>query len=371
MKYPALAAACLALAGCGGGGPGGSTGDCGDVLGNGGCRPPPPPPPQPEVVLKPSSTTTYAALGGSQQITEELRNSGRLENFTSELTDAASAKLSVTYNPASDAFTVKIATGGAGVNVVYDDPLYRTAFGNQREPQAGTPQLANFQYLQRGPEPGQPGEVQTFFYQTPETTTRFVTLAGFVRNSGPQPPVTSEGRPAPGLYVRSHAVEVFGSLTPAGAAPASGQATYRGDMLATAIFNDDLDFDPNLRSRLEWIAGQATVAVNFSSNTLTTEFSGRFISPTEAFPALGAYNSPNAGQSFLATGRGELAADHRTFTGTLTSASVNSLNLAIGASAMNGAMFGPTGQELGGAFRLVGAGPDQRVEIIGAFTGAK
>ena len=42
-----------------------------------------------------------------------------------------------------------------------------------------------------------------------------------------------------------------------------------------------------------------------------------------------------------------------------------------GASSIDGAFFGPNAVNLGGNFRIVGGVPDQRVDIEGAFTGAK
>ena len=45
--------------------------------------------------------------------------------------------------------------------------------------------------------------------------------------------------------------------------------------------------------------------------------------------------------------------------------------VAIAGSSMDGAFFGPQGQEIGAGFRIVGGTPDQRIDILGAFTGKK
>ena len=41
------------------------------------------------------------------------------------------------------------------------------------------------------------------------------------------------------------------------------------------------------------------------------------------------------------------------------------------ASSIDGSFYGPNAVEVGGSFRIVGGVPDQRVDILGAFTGAK
>lgn len=362
-----VAATCLAAC-ASGGGAGSSADGCGSITSTGGCTPAPSPAPTPALLLKSTTTTTYAAAGGGHQVSQQTQSGTRVESFASELTDAASDKLSVTYNPLSDAFTVKVNTRAAGASVIFDDPLYRTAFGGARQPQPGVPQLSNYLYLQRGPEVSS-GEIQTFFYRTPGDTTRYVTLAGFVRSS--RPASVSTDPAAVQRYSYSQSAEVFGILTPRGGAPATGRATYRGDLLATAIYNTELDTQPNIRSRLEWIQGQASLAFDFSNNSLSAELSGTFLDTADPFAALGAANASNAGRSFFATGAGTLSADHSTFTGSLSQVSVGGTQVPVGASALNGAFYGPTGQEIGGGFRIVGSGPDQRVEIIGAFTGAK
>jgi hypothetical protein len=47
----------------------------------------------------------------------------------------------------------------------------------------------------------------------------------------------------------------------------------------------------------------------------------------------------------------------------------------IAGSSLDGAFYGPGGSaeklEVGGGFRIVGGTPDQRIDIMGAFTGKK
>lgn len=43
----------------------------------------------------------------------------------------------------------------------------------------------------------------------------------------------------------------------------------------------------------------------------------------------------------------------------------------MAASSLDGTFYGPGAVETGGAFRIVGATPDTRVDFLGAFTGVK
>ena len=45
--------------------------------------------------------------------------------------------------------------------------------------------------------------------------------------------------------------------------------------------------------------------------------------------------------------------------------------MTIAGSSLDGAFYGPKADEVGASFRIVGGVPDQRVDVIGSFTGAK
>ncbi|TPG20502.1 hypothetical protein EAH87_08450 [Sphingomonas koreensis] len=51
--------------------------------------------------------------------------------------------------------------------------------------------------------------------------------------------------------------------------------------------------------------------------------------------------------------------------------SVNPATNVAGGSSIDGGFYGPGAKEVGGNFRIVGGVPNQRFDILGAFTGAK
>jgi hypothetical protein len=369
----------LALASCATSGAGVETGSCAVITETGGCSFAPTTPTTPVqnavTLLTETVPTTYQAIGGSMQFVELVTPTGtRAEELKSALAPADSKQLSVTYDPATSNFRIVIQQPGVGVGIdnLYDDPLYRTAFGNLRFPQAGTPNLPNFAYLQKGPVPSAPNDILTFFYETPGTHTRFVTLAGFVRNTRSEPS-TSTTVPTQGDYTRQRSVFVFGTPSAAGRVPVSGTATYTGGLLASVIYNTEIDTNPTVRSRTEWISGTSTITVNFAQNTIDLALSGSFTNTRDAFEGstggLANYNSSNAGRTFTAAGRAAFGTARPYFSGTITAASVGGSTLPVAVGTVAGSMFGNRAEEVGGNFRIVGGGSDQRVEILGAFTG--
>lgn len=369
----------LLVSGCSTSGTLGETASCAVITATGGCSAaatsPTTPVPPAVTLLTETTTTTYQSIGGSLQMTELVTATGtRAEELKAGLAPADSRQLSVTYDPTTANFRVVIqqAAVGIGIDNLYDDPLYRTAFGNARSPQAGTPNLPNFDYLQKGPVPSAPNDVLTFFYERPGTRTRFVTLAGFVRNARSAPSTTATA-PGQGDYTRQRSAFVFGTPTTAGRVPVSGTASYTGGLLATAIYNTEIDTNPTVRSRTEWISGTASVTVNFAQNTIDLALSGSFTNTLDAYEGatggLSNYNTSNAGRSFSAAGRATFGTSRPYFSGTISSASVGGTAIPIGVGTFAGSMFGTRAEEIGGNFRIIGRGPDQRVEILGGFTG--
>lgn len=326
-------------------------------------------------MLTEKSVTTYQAIGGTTQTVELFTAGGtRAEEVKTGVAPADSRQLSVIYDPSTTNFRVIIQQGSVGVGIdnTFDDPLFRIAFGNARQPQAGTPNLPNYAYLQKGPVPSSPNDVQTFFYEVPGTRTRFVTLAGYVRNAQ-STPLAAPVATAPGDYTRQRTVFVFGTPTAPGRVPVSGTATYSGGLLATAIYNTEIDSNPTVRSRTEWISGTSTITVNFAQNSIDLALSGTFTNSRDAFEGatggLPNYNASNAGRSFTAAGRAGFGTTRPYFAGSISSASVGGAALPLAVGTIAGSMFGTRAEEIGGNFRIVGSGADQRVEILGAFTG--
>ncbi len=330
-------------------------------------------------MLTETVTTNYSGMGGSRQVDERVSPTGvRTEEFLATTSPVTPSQISVVFEPTNATFRLRIQqpAGGVVADSVFDDPLFRTAFGGTRAPQAGTPDLPNFSYLQRGPTPSIPDEVVTFFYENPGTRTRFVTLAGFVRNTAVVPATVTAGTAATqGLYTRERSAFVFGTPTPASRVPTTGSGTFNGGLLATAIYNTEIDSAPSIRSRTEWISGTATVAVNFAQNSINIALSGTFTATNDAFEGstggLAAYNSSNAGRSFSATGVASFGSDRPGFAGNISSLAVGGRTVPVAVGILNGSLYGSRAEEIGGNFRIVGGGADQRVDIIGGFTGAR
>lgn len=352
-------------------------------------------------VLKNTETTAYRTLGGTQALRETYTpNAGagaartqRSEFYVAAqapLTTLGGAQVEVVYDPRAAIFNLSIQQPDIKIATRYQDPAHRTAFGGEREPQSGVPDLVGYNYVENEDSSAEIKTINTFFYQRPGTSTRYVTLGGFVRNHQ----VLDFDAPSVTI-TRVRGVEVFGNPTPAGEVPKVGSATYNGNVLAAMVSNTELDINKNLRSRFEWITGTGSVKVDFGAGRVTTDFQGKVVagpagtSIGEAFtsevdvdwrsslpaPFLnepwGDINSANTGKVFTATGSATFDRSGTSFTGNVDKSSLNGQAINIAGSALDGTFFGPNAVETGISFRVVGATPDQRVDITGGFTGAK
>jgi hypothetical protein len=403
MRNLLLLATAIPLAACGGG-----TG----VQTVGGTAPPtgsPTPTPTTSFV-NPTEAKTYTGLGVVQHYEYNTRSDGDVQSgqlYAGDANTVRDSGISVTYDPRDAIFDITISRPKGIVSVAgarFQDPVHRTDFGGAREPQAGVPELATakqIQYLQSGSgtgnllNPASPGypagsdyavgdqgyssTTSTFFYQKPGTTTKYVTYAGFVRNTLSVSQQTDVGSTTPYLrntYSLDRAAFVFGEQTSNSAVPRSGTGTYTGDMLATVVFNPLLDTDPGTGSYLQWIDGSQTTQVDFGTLAVTTTMNGKLTAPTrDAYSDYG--SGLAAGTDFHATATSTIdLAGRGGFTGTVNSAcfaaACNAGNaLTIAGSSVDGAFYGPNADEIGAGFRIVGGTPDQRIDILGTFTGKK
>lgn len=336
------------------------------------------------------------------------------ELYTANAATVRSPGVTVTYDPRNAQFTLQISQNGLSDNITFQDPAHRTDFSGLRTPQNGAPnletgnvaqwRLKGVQYLEA--DTGSVGgnyDVSTFFYDLPnDATHQYVTWGGFVRNQYNKPveeTLTEDSSQRVTKATRNTRYEraafVFGEVTPNAAVPTTGSATYTGGMIGSMVNNPDFDVNPNASTWFQWIQGTASVAINFASGTYTTSLSGTALTPlfdnaTSAYPAgtlvrpgsTGGVNFPTAGYvpagaTFTAAGAGTIDLVNKGgFTGTFTSAAFNSATrgaqpIDIVGSSLDGAFYGPAAQEIGASFRIVGGIPDQRVDIIGAFTGKK
>jgi hypothetical protein len=364
--------------------------------------------------VSPVEAKTYAGLGVAQHYdyyTRSDRNGQGGQLYAGDANTVRDSGISVTYDPRDAIFDITISRGKASVSVSgnrFQDPAHRTNFGGAIQPQASVPNLnlpadKGIQYLQTSAGSGNlllagtnsadptvsatyavgdqaySSETQTFFYQKPGTTTKYVTYAGYVRNSLGVTQVTDAGSTVPYLkntYSLDRAAFVYGEITNNNAVPTSGTGTYTGDMLATVVFNPLLDALPNTPTYMQWLSGSQTSIVDFGAKTVKTTLTG-----TASAPAFDAYTNRNVslpgGSTFTAHANSTIDLIGKGgFTGSFADASFVRPGMAdfpvvIAGSSIDGAFYGPNGEELGAGFRIVGGTPDQRIDILGVMTGKK
>jgi hypothetical protein len=395
----------LALTACGGAsGPqsagtiappaGGGSGSGGTGGGVGGNTPTPTPSPAATQFLDVATETTFSAVGSLQSL--KVTESGQF-NVTGPLLYQGNASTvraptgSVTYNPRDGIFSIAFADDKAGVNqsVRFQDPAHRT-----QTTLWGVPDLAGFNYLEavgpsaRAATPGDLGRNDsiTFFYQRPGAQTTYVSLAGYVRNAY-EPTADPLVFNAASTSNFDRGAMVFGEQTLRSQIPVTGSASYSGGMLATMVVNTSANSStPNY---FQWITGTADITINFANATFTNLMLSGTVSPA----TYGGVQLPSnatgvpGGSTFNAVGAGTVDLTRTGgFSGKFSSVSftpvnggsaipvydaVNPANSVAGANSIDGTFFGPNAVNIGGNFRVVGGKPDERVDILGAFTGAK
>lgn len=364
-----------------------------------GSNPPPiggTPTPTQANLLDVTSTVTYDMLGSFHALdttTERTVPVGGTPStsmtslYTGNAATVNAPNGSITYNPRDGVFTVKITDGTAGVvrDYNYQDPAHRTQFSGTDFARFQIPNLATFNYLQVLDGDAQP----VFFYQRPGAKTTFVSLAGFSRVA--ESVTTSGTAPAPTVTTTNFDGErgafVFGQKTAYGQVPTAGDGTFSGDFLASMV----ADPTGGGRSAMQWITGGSTLKVNFATGKADLQLAGTV---GESYVLGAVVPSPiAAGSSFTANGTAQVdLVRSGGFTGafTLNTGTQNNVGFMIGntfvgidfasaaaggstagASSIDGAFFGPNAVNAGGNFRIVGGIPDQRVDILGAFSGAK
>ncbi|ODP37054.1 transferrin-binding protein-like solute binding protein [Sphingomonas turrisvirgatae] len=371
---------------------------------------------------KPVDAKTYVGIGGSQvyeYMTDERVAAGQqAQIYAGNAGMVRNTPISITYDPRDAIFTLTVADprSGAAAGTRFQDPASRTAFGGAVEPQWGVPNLnaltgtsaafnnPDIQYLQAGdgdprspygrsgtgfidpgtntrPPDGDPGSSYvstTLFYEKPGSKTKYVTFAGYVRNSV-QFGVATVG----GVAVKTNTWHLergafaYGAQTGNSAVPASGTGTYNGSMLATMVYNPTLDtVGGELPSYFQWLTGNSQLVVDFGSRKVDLTLNGavlapqidRYTAPTSSFLPNGATFAAAASGLIDLAGKGGFAGSFGTWTFT---SGGNTYVANVAGSSFDGAFFGPAAEEVGGGFRVVGGIPDQRIDILGAFTGKK
>lgn len=416
MRTLILLACTTMLAACGGAGPqsaGGSAPPTGSGAGGGVGSGSGDGSGNPHTFIDPTESRTYQAIGGthSYQYTVNdavgggARQGGQL--YQGDATTVRNTDLTIAYNPRDAIFDVSFANPLAGTTAEsrFQDPVHRTDFGGAVGPQFGTPDLGSaafnipgINYLESGSsnnvftaipdefvfglvDPGQGGsyDVSTFFYQTPGTETQYVTFAGYLRNRATVSRIEIDNADGSTTeFIRQtndleRGAFAYGEITPNDQVPTTGTGTFSGTTLATLVFNDQPDTTGNFDTYFQWLAGQAVTNVDFGANTFSLSLDGTVGAPM--FDGTSRQHSVLTNAQFFANGAGQIdLVQAGGFFGQFNEAwFVNPggarLDLVIAGSSIDGAFYGPNGQEIGGGYRIVGGTPDERIDILGTFVG--
>ena len=398
MRSLLLLATVSTLAACSGGGPTTVGGNAppqgpGGVPGQGG-----------HSFVNPTEKKTYSAIGGVHSYKYFTQDNGTTTQggqlYAGDASTARNSGITISYDPRDAIFQIEVAAPNALVaqSFRFQDPVHRTDFGGAAGPQEGTPELnaAGVQYLEAGGSAGTlvydlaqsntfpvgndgaSRSVGTFFYQKPGTETRYVTFAGFVRNATTVA-VTDDGNG--GTFLRqNHVLErgafAYGERSANSVVPRTGTGTFTGPMAASMVYNPQLDADAGTPTYFQWMDGRATTIVDFAANSFTLGLTG-----TVMAPQFDIFTSRDfvlqAGAAFNASGDGGIdLVNAGGFVGQFSEAFFTQpggarLDVNIAGSSIDGAFFGPAAEEVGGGFRIVGGTPDERIDILGAFTGAR
>jgi hypothetical protein len=331
--------------------------------------------PQSNFLSSATAETNYSAIGAIHSYKVMTGSAGSGELYAGNASSVRSPSGTITYNPRDGIFEVVLNDSKANItsrDVRFQDPGHRSDFNPTSHPSMEVPNLPDFNYLDAGYTDANGTRFQsTFFYQRPNATT-YVTLAGFAhKEAGTEQTLTE------------HGAMVFGSLTPQLQIPTSGKGEYTGGFLASAVLNPTGDTANAQNNYLQWINGSSTMSVDFGKSTVALALSGKVgVTYQDGAPVPDSALTYPGGTSFAATASAAIdLARSGGFTGTFNTATlggtainfqpVNGANNTAGASSVDGAFFGPNAVNVGGNFRIVGGTPDQRMDIQGAFTGAK
>ncbi|NJM50522.1 MAG: transferrin-binding protein-like solute binding protein [Sphingomonadales bacterium] len=182
-------------------------------------------------------------------------------------------------------------------------------------------------------------------------------------------------------YNFSRSAFIFGQQTDGSSVPASGTGSFSGEMIASSVINDrrdniDLADGEDGSTYFQWIEGRANLDFNFGQNTFAVGLNGRVFAPyfdngtsgNHTIRDNATFNATGAGRIDLVATGGFLGQFQQAW---FVNPDNTRYNLLIGGSSVDGAFYGPQAQEVGGNFRIVGGTPDERIDILGVFTGSK
>jgi hypothetical protein len=317
---------------------------------------------------------SYDAIGGFHTLNETIATDGSTSVlYEGNATTVHTPTGQVSYSPRDGIFTLTLSDTKAGIDntVRFQDPAHRTD-----SPTIDAPTLDGFNYLTalNASTSATQSDSTTFFYQRPGTSTVYVSLAGFVRDN-----TLSDSNP-----ISQRGAFVFGDQTVRSQIPTSGTGSYTGGFLASMV-NDP---DTGKGSYFQWIQGDSSLSVDFTKSTVAMSLSGKVDAASLNNVAIpDSKLAIPTGSSFSATGSAMIdLVKTGGFTGTFSDvhfvdtagnkvnvdfSAISAGSSTAGASSIDGAFYGPNAVNLGGSFRVTGGIPNQRVDILGAFTGAK
>lgn len=340
--------------------------------------PTPTPAPTPTHFLSVSAAKTFDAIGSLHSNAVDEATQAVL--YQGNASTVRSPTGSVTYDPRDGTFSINFVDTKAGVNTAnfrYQDPAHRTEPTlRYATPEYGVPAFNNFNYLQAiGPQSAVDViDRITFFYQRPGSSTYYVSLAGYVHNVFTNP--SSANAPTSTSTYERGAL-VFGDQTARAQIPVSGTGSYKGGMIASMITG---------QNNFQWIEGSSDLSFDFGKATMTMLLTGTLNASyikgdpvPEAslrFPTGSVFNASASGTIDLVrnggfTGQFNSVSFTSGSTNTVVYDRVNPVSSTAGANSIDGAFFGPNAVNVGGNFRIVGGVPNERLDILGAFTGAK
>lgn len=361
-----IVALALPLAACGGAGNGLSSAGGNATASTGIALPPPAGSTATQAnMFDVAAATKFDALGAMHSLSISAENTS-LYRGNASTADAPTG--SISYDPRDGIFVMTLGDDKAGVDrtIRFQDPAHRTT-ADSGYVERQVPLLAGFNYLSVLDDK----VPATLFYQRPNSSGSFVSLAGFERND----------QNADGSFTSEQGVLVFGARTPMFQTPTKGSARFDGQFLATMVAQRD-----GSAPAQQWLAGSSAVDVDFASRKVALSLSGT-VGPTFVKDTLIADNALSipTGSTFNATGTASWGSFSNAFSGKFASAgftsngkvtpvdftSVSAGTSTAGASSIDGAFYGPDAKNIGGNFRIVGGIPNQRVDILGGFTGTK
>ena len=356
--------------------------------------------------VAPTVVKTYSATSALQSFNYKVDDTDTRQQYAqlyaANASSVRSPTTTIAYDPRDAIFTLTVKDTAANIDntVRFQDPAHRTDFAGNITPSFGTPNLTSDSvlYLEvstatggaqtgasntRLPDAGATvpsgTDVSGLFYQRPGASTRYVTFAGYVRNKVDIARITPNGAAAylETSYKLERGVFVYGEQTARPDVPITGSGTFTGAFLATMIDNPTLDgiVAAAQPSYFQWIAGASTVGVNFGTGAVTVALTGTAGAPFRDNHTFGTTFVPG-GAAFTAAGTGRIdLVGTGGFTGSFQSAgftwATGSQTLSIAGSSLDGTFYGPGAAEVGASLRIVGGTPDQRVDILGALTGAR